>query len=156
MAIKLRPSRRGNFTKTGDRLAELGIRFVGYDHHQQCYVGVEIPPELEAVVRTDPLIDVDADMAPAARRSGPVWSSNNIDMDLAEVGARLRRLRDDAGLDLEAASKLTAGALSADTIDEIERTGTCGLQSLIVLADLYATSIDHLAGRSVIRGSRRR
>ena len=157
MTIKIRPSRRGNFSKTGDRLAELGIPVVGYDHHQSCYVGIVIPPELDAVVRADPLIDVETDVMPEVRRSGPVWSSpDRTGGDLTDVGERLQRLRLAAGLDLAAAAGRTEGALSVEAIEQVERTGQCDLASLIVLADLYATSLDQLTGRTVIRGSRRR
>ena len=155
MAIKLRPSRRGNFNKTGDRLVELGIPFVGYDHHQNCYlIEVEIPPDLEAIVRGDPLIDVVGEEPPKLRRSGPVWGGG--DLDSAELGARLRQVRASAGVDLAGAAAMTGGSLTADAIDAIERTGDCTLPHLIALADAYGASLDSIAGRTVIRGSRRR
>ncbi len=156
MAIKLRPSRRGNFNMTGDRLVELGIPFIGYDHHVGCYViEVEIPPELEAVVRADPLIDVVPDEPPARRRSGPVWGGGG-ELDPTALGAKLRALRAKTGLALAGAAALTAGALSADAIDAIERTGDCTLKHLIALCDAYGASLDQLVGRTVIHGSRRR
>jgi hypothetical protein len=155
MALKLRPSRRGNFNKTGDRLAELGIPFTGYDHHQNCYIGVEVPPELEAVVSADPLIEVVTDEGPKLRRSGPVWASS-AEFDPEALGGRLRALRLKAGLELAGAAALTAGALSADAIDVIERTGACTLADLVTLSDAYGGSLDKLVGRLVIRGNRRR
>jgi hypothetical protein len=156
MALKLRPSRRGNFNMTGDRLVELGIPFIGYDHHASCYViEVDIPPALEAVVRADPLIDVAVEGPPALRRSGPVWGSGS-ELDPVALGAKLRALRAKAGLELAGAAALTAGALSADAIDAIERTGDCTLQHVIALCDAYGASLDQLVGRTVIQGSRRR
>jgi hypothetical protein len=155
MAIKLRPSRRGNFNKTGDRLAELGIPFVGYDHLQNCYlIEVELSPDLEAIVRSDPLIDVAGEEPPKLRRAGPVWAGG--DLDPADLGARLRQLRANAGLELATAAAMTGGILTADAIDAIERTGDCTLPHLIALADAYGASLDAIAGRTVIRGSRRR
>jgi hypothetical protein len=156
MAIKLRPSRRGNFNMTGDRLVALGIPFIGYDHHQNCYVvEVEIAPELEAVVRADPLIDVAADEPRAVRRSGPVWGGGG-ELDAVALGAKLRALRAKAGLELAGAAARTAGALSVETIDAIERTGDCTVKHLIALCDAYGASLDQLVGRTVIQGSRRR
>lgn len=155
MTLKLRPSRRGNFDKTGARLAELGIRFSGYDHRTSCYVGIKIPSGVEQVVRADPLIDVEDDAAPKPIRSGPVWGRSSPALDLGEIGARLRQLRELAGLDLAAAATLV-GEVSAEAIDRIERTGQCEARTLILLADIYAASLDQIAGRTVIRGSRRR
>jgi hypothetical protein len=156
MTIKIRPSRRGNFDVTGTRLTELGVAYTGYDHHQNCYVGVVIPPGLEATVASDPLIEVEADMPATPRKAGPVWSTARPGDDPTEIGRRLRRFRTDAGLDLAGAAALSGGQLSADAIDRIERTGACAVRDLIVLADVYAASLDHITGRSVIGGNRRR
>lgn len=156
MTTKIRPSRRGNFEKTGARLAELGIKFLGYDHHQGTYVLDGPTAEQVAAAAADPLIDVETDSTPKPRRTGPVWASRDRPVDLTVMGARLRRLRIDAGLDLATAASLTAGAVTAEAIDRIEQTGDCDLRSLIALVDVYAASIDQIVGRSVISGSRRR
>jgi hypothetical protein len=156
MTIRVRPSRRGNFERTGARLTELGIRYVGYDHSQGCYVDAEIPPALEATLRADPLIEVLSDDAPAQRRGGPIWGSKDSVLDLPELGERLRRLRQLAGLDLARAAALTKGVLSAEAIERMEQTGECDIRAMIVLADTYAASLDQIAGRTVLSGSRRR
>jgi hypothetical protein len=155
--LKIRPSRRGNFDSTGARLIELGIAFVGYDHHQNCYAGVVIPPGLEAALEADPLIEVVVEAAPEeGRRRGPRWATLGTDIDLAKTGSRLRKLRVDAGLELEAAASRSQGKLSAKAIDRIERTGQCDVRDLVVLADIYAASLDHITGRVVVGGNRRR
>jgi len=141
---------------TGARLTELGVVYAGYDHYEDCYTGVVVPPGLEAVLAADPLIEVEQAAAPRPRRAGPMWSSARADVELTEIGRRLRRFRTDAGLDLAAAAALSGGQLSAEAIDRIERTGACEVRDLIVLADIYAASLDHIAGRSVIGGNRRR
>ncbi len=155
MAFKIRPSRRGNFDLTAARLRELGVGFVGYDHRERCYVDVTISEDQLALAREDPLIEVELDAAPQPRRSGPLWSSSAPDPDLGEIGRRLLRLRTGAGLSLEQAAELVGGGLSADEIDDIERTGRCDARRLIALADLYGASLDHIAGRFVARGNRR-
>jgi hypothetical protein len=156
MTITIRPSRRGNFDKTGARLAELGVTYTGYDHHANCYAGVAIPPELEATLETDPLIEVERESAAKPRSPVRVWSSPESGIEPTEVGTRLRGLRTAAGLDLRSASALTGGKLSADKIGRIERTGNCDVKDLIALADLYGASLDKLTSRSVAKGDRRR
>jgi hypothetical protein len=156
MAITIRPSRRGNFDVTGKRLAELGVTYVGYDHHTNSYVDVVIPPASKAALGTDPLIEVEWDSAPKPRKPPPAWSSPEARVDLTDVGAQLRRLRTDAGLDLETAAARTGGKVSPDTIGRIESTGNGELRDLIALVDLYGASLDKIAGRSVAKGDRRR
>jgi hypothetical protein len=155
--LKLRPSRRGNFDVTTARLRELGIGFSGYDHHRGCYDDVVVPPGLEAALAADPLIDVvTEDDAAGGRRGAPVWSSRNGVIDPKRLAQRLKKLRSDAGWDLATAAARSGGALSAEAIGHIERTGECDVRELIALADLYTASLDHIAARTVVRGSRRR
>ena len=141
---------------TGARLIELGVGFAGYDHYQNCYIGVVIPAGVEAALIADPLIEIEQDSAPAPRHAGPVWSSAQSDAGPLEMGRRLRKLRATAGLDIQTAAALSGGKLSAETIERIERTGICDVCELVALADLYAASLDHIAGRAVIGGNRRR
>jgi hypothetical protein len=156
MTITIRPSRRGNFDVTGQRLAELGVRYSGYDHHANSYVDVVIPSGIEAALGADPLVEVEWDATVKPRKVPPAWSSPESGVDLTDVGARLRKLRVAAGWDLLTAAALTGDKVSADTIERIETTGNGELRDLIVLADLYGASIDRLAGRSVAHGDRRR
>jgi len=156
MAIKIRPSRRGNFDVTGARLLELGVTFKGYDHHGSCYAGIVIPPGLEATLSADPLIEVESDATPKPAVTVRVWSSPETGVNLTDVGLRLRKLRTDAGLDLPTAAALASGRLTPDRIDQIETAGNCELWELIALADIYGASLDRLADRSVAKGDRRR
>jgi hypothetical protein len=154
MTMKIRPSRRGNFDRTGARLAELGITAAGYDHRQNCYADVVIPPGVEAVLAADPLIETVVDVAPEPRARKPDWSSAGAELDLTALGGRLRSLREEAGLDVKAAA--AKGKLTAKAIEKIETTGQCNVRDLIALADLYGASLDRIAGRTVVRGDRRR
>jgi hypothetical protein len=156
MTIKIRPSRRGNFDKTGARLAELGITCAGYDHRENCYADPVIPPGVEAKLGDDPLIEVVTESPSGGkRRGGPLWGSHDADIDLPAVGHRLRKLRLDLGLDLPTVAARAAVKLTAAAIEKIEQTGQCKLRDLIALADVYGASLDRIAGRHVVRGSRR-
>lgn len=156
MTIKLRPSRRGNFDRTGARLRELGITVVGYDHHENCYSGAVIPPGIEATLAAEPLIDIVTDVVAEPRKRRPDWSSSGGEHDQPTLGARLRQLREEAGLDLKAAAAATKSKLTAKALDKIEQTGQCGARELVALADLYGASLDRICGRTVVRGDRRR
>ena len=152
MAIKIRPSRRGNFDVTAARLIELGVTFKGYDHHASSYAGIVIPPGLEAVLAADPLIELESDATPKPAVAVRVWSSPESGVSLTDIGSRLHRLRTDAGLDLPAASALTGGKLTPDKIEQIEAAGNCEVWELIALADIYGASLDRLADRAVAKG----
>jgi hypothetical protein len=153
--IKIRP-RDTTFDAAGARLAALGVTFAGYDHRENCYTGVVIPPGVEAALGADPLIEVEWQAAPAQRKPPRAWSSPPSGVDPKDVGRRLRELRIGAGLDVQAASELSGGALSPATISQVEDTGNCDARQLILLADLYGASLDTIAGRFVSRGDRRR
>jgi len=156
MTIKIRPSRRGNFDKTGARLAELGIRCSGYDHHENCYADPVIPPGVEAQLANEPLIDVVTEsQPPGKRRGGPHWGSHGPEIDLPAVGHRLHKLRLDLGLDLATVVARASVKLTAAAIEKIEQTGQCKLRELIALADVYGASLDRITGRHVVHGSRR-
>ena len=153
--IKIRP-RDTTFDTASARLAELGVTFAGYDHREDCYAGVMIPPSVEAALKADALIEVEWDATPGRRKPARAWSSPRSGVNLKEVGIRLRELRSNAGFDLQDASAFTNGALSPDAINRVEDTGNCDARHLILLADLYGASLDKIAGRSVSRGDRRR
>ena len=153
--IKIRP-RDTTFDASSARLAELGVTFAGYDHRDDCYAGIVIPPGVETALEADPLIEVDWNASPGRRKTPRGWSSPPSGVDLKQLGVRLRELRIGAGFDLQFVSTLTSGKLSPDTINRIEDTGKCDARHLIVLADLYGASLDKIAGRSVSRGDRRR
>jgi hypothetical protein len=156
MTIKIRPSRRGNFDKTGARLRELGITCAGYDHHENCYADPVIPPGIEAQLADEPLIEVVTESVPAGRRrAGPAWDSHGEAIDVPAVGHRLHKLRLDLGLDLQTVVARASVKLTAAAIEKIEQTGQCKVRDLIALADVYGASLDRIAGRHVVRGSRR-
>jgi hypothetical protein len=154
MTIRIRP-RGVNFTAAGARLAELGITFGGYDHRENCYADLVIPPGVEADLLTDGRIEVERGAMPGLGKGARAWSSKG-EPDPKSMGAQLRALRTSAQLSLEAASARTGGAVSPARISRAERTGVCDIRHLIALADLYGASLDAIAGRSVARGDRRR